>query len=117
MAKPAEAEKDEHYQLRKYEAVWLQSRQMLDTARQGDWDLLIKLERTRAADGALPVKPISVGDSTAVYQEKVRTLIHAILSHDDEIRTLVEPRQQELRDLVAALNTERKLHNAYDAHA
>ena len=114
MAQFEETDRDDNDPLPLYEAVWRQSQQMLETARQGEWDLLIALERSRVVNSSLLIKRESLSNYARGYREKVRELIQEILANDEEIRMLVEPRQRELLNIVGSLNTEKKLHKAYE---
>lgn len=96
-----------------YETIWHQSLQMLEAARQGDWERLITLEHARATISSALMEQQRGSNFTQANQERMRELIRAILASDEEIRMLVAPRQDELRNLVGSLNTEKKLLMAY----
>jgi len=90
------------------------TQQMLEAARQGDWDRLVILEASRAGiEQALraAAEPSPAGaDGVAL----ART-IQAILDADSEIRTLAQAWMIELRKRAGSLETEQKLAKAYEA--
>ena len=85
-----------------YEAIEKASQDMLEAARTGNWDLVLKLEgacavliaqlRHRAAGTAL-------GHSEARAKSRI---MQRILVNDAEIRQLAEPWLDDLDDLLAA---------------
>lgn len=98
----------------KYEDILRQSRQMVNAAREGDWDMLIALEQLRAATSkALMDRARSHGNLPAGHPGNA-ALISDILACDEETRRLIEPRQRELKTTFSSMDTEKKLHKAYD---
>ena len=73
-----------------YELLGAITGQMIDAARQGDWDMLVAIEKQRSA----LVARIKTLDATAQLDEtahqRKKSLIQATLSQDAEIRTLVQ---------------------------
>ena len=100
--------------LARYEEIWRHSRRMQEAAREGDWDLLIDLEQSRAAiNDALMHEEQSSNGSVANQSAKAE-LIRNILASDIETRLLVVPRQHELKSTFDSIDTEKKLLKAYD---
>lgn len=100
-----------------YQAIRNHSLLMLESARQGDWDRLIELERNRAELHALlqAQEPRSTWPETD--QLRKGELIRSILANDAETRKLVEPRWQELQNIFGSLYVEKKLLMAYAMNA
>lgn len=99
--------------LQYYEAVALLSGQMLQAARQEQWDELVELEQKRVsvlselrADAAKEAIPDEVA-------ARVSELIKAILVADSETSLLALAWRGELQELLASMGTERKLFQAY----
>ncbi|PXW91931.1 flagellar protein FliT [Sphaerotilus hippei] len=90
-----------HALLQYYEAIETASREMLDAARSGDWDRVVKLEgacavlisqlKHAASDGRLE------GDAV---QAKAR-IMQRILLNDAEIRHLAEPWLEDLDQMMS----------------
>lgn len=82
-----------------YENVSQLTRQMLAAARLRDWDTLHRLER----DCASQVSMLREGQTPSLSGElrayKVR-LLQSILADDREIRTITEPRMDQLSRLM-----------------
>lgn len=106
-----------------YENVADLSTQMLDAARDRDWNRLAELESRctsqvdilRQQQTLPPARPAGTTDTD--MPEALRTrkivLIHKILANDREIRTITEPWMEELTSLMQRAGTERKLSRAY----
>jgi len=87
--------------LQYYEAIEQASEQMLEAARQGNWDQVVKLEgacallisqlKHRAAE-----KPL--GEDEAQFKSRI---MQRILVNDAEIRQLAEPWLEDLDDILA----------------
>jgi len=98
-----------------YETVAGITTQMLDAARNGDWDRLVVLE-TRCSShvqqlrNGEPPEPLS----GMVRQRKVE-IIKKILADDREIRNLTEPWMAHLSMLMQSTGVERKLSQVYGA--
>jgi len=85
-----------------YQAIEKASQEMLDAARQGNWDHVLKLEgacallisqlKHQAAE-----KPL--GEDEAQFKSRI---MQRILVNDAEIRQLAEPWLDDLDDLLAA---------------
>jgi flagellar protein FliT len=99
-----------------YENVAVITDQMLEAARNGDWEQLIALE----SDCASQVEILKNEDTPAplppVARERKVTIIKKILADDRAIRTITEPWMAELSLLMNSGGTRRKLSQAYDAN-
>jgi flagellar protein FliT len=87
--------------LRYYQAIEEASQNMLDAARQGNWDQVLKLEgacvllisQLKHESGAKPL-----GDDEAQLKSRI---MQRILVNDAEIRQLAEPWLDELDEILA----------------
>lgn len=99
--------------LERYDEMWRLSQQMLEFARQGDWDRLIELEQSRAAIG----ESLAAREDESLWRpaerEKKRALIRSILDADTEIKALTQSWMGELQEILGSIDTEKKLHKAY----
>lgn len=106
-----------------YENMALISAQMLDAARNGNWDLLSLLESRSAyylkqlkqndldPDGG--AVETGIDNSNDDLRERKVAIIKKILADDRDIRSLTEPRVTELAQLISNTSNERKLLRAY----
>ena len=91
-----------------YEAIERASADMLSAARNGNWDLVVKLE---GACGLLisQLKQAARGETMQPEEAQARTrIMQRILLRDAEIRHLAEPWLEQLDTLMAGKN--RTLH-------
>ena len=85
-----------------YQAIEKASQDMLEAARQGNWDQVLKLEGACALlisqlkHGANQAR---LGDDEAQFKSRI---MQRILVNDAEIRQLAEPWLDDLDDLLAA---------------
>ncbi|WP_229518313.1 flagellar protein FliT [Massilia sp. PAMC28688] len=98
-----------------YEAMSDITGRMLAAAQARDWENLAELEthcagHVQTLKASEPAAPLT-GESRA---KKIR-IIHQIMAHDREIRSLTEPWMAELAALMNNAGTERKLSRAYGA--
>ena len=87
--------------LQYYEAIEQASEQMLDAARGGDWDQVVKLE---GACALLITQLKSAAQRTALGQDERQLkgrIMKRILVNDAEIRTLAEPWLEDLDRMMA----------------
>jgi flagellar protein FliT len=99
-----------------YETVAGITGQMLDAAREGDWEQLAALESLCASHvAALKQEEPPAPLSNVIREQKVR-IIKKILADDREIRTITEPWMDHLAALINSTGVERKLSNAYGAN-
>lgn len=100
-----------------YENMAIISEQMLDAARQADWDLLSALElRSSEYVELLKQKGGSedqIDNSDNALRERKVALIKKILTDDRDIRNLTEPWMKQLSELIKNTSNERKLVQAY----
>jgi flagellar protein FliT len=85
-----------------YQAIEKASQDMLEAARTGNWDHVLKLEGACAVlisqlKHSAAAKPL--GDDEAQFKSRI---MQRILVNDAEIRQLAEPWLDELDDLLAA---------------
>jgi len=114
MALPVEPVLDNPDLLARYAQIWRQSRRMQAAAREGDWELLIELEQGRAALNSALMRDERSGNGSAADRSAKAELIRNILASDVETRLLVVPRQYELQSTFDSIDTEKRLHKAYD---
>ncbi|HMX16137.1 MAG TPA: flagellar protein FliT [Rhodocyclaceae bacterium] len=105
-------------QLAIYQQMSALSAEMVEAARQGDWDRLIRLEKSVAAlrdaliaqDAADPK-----GGALATEQEQKALLIQRILEDDAEIRRHTEPWMEKVRQFLGGNAKRRQVELAYGA--
>jgi len=97
-----------------YEDLWLLTRQMLNAARNGDWDGLAEDELKRNALVESIRVQNTLADMNAVEQQKASEIIRQILAADGEIKTLAEAWMGELQELLGSIGTEKKLSKVYE---
>ena len=84
-----------------YEAIERASADMLEAARTGDWDQVVKLEGACAVLIA-QLKHAAQSNALKTEESKVKSrIMQRILVNDAEIRHLAEPWLQELDDTLA----------------
>jgi flagellar protein FliT len=99
-----------------YETVAIITGQMLEAARERDWDQLAALEsRCSSHINILKNGEAATPLTGAVRDQKVR-IINKILADDREIRNITEPWMAHLAGLIKSTGTERKLNQAYNTH-
>jgi flagellar protein FliT len=102
--------------LQTYEAVSVTSAQMVDAAKNSDWDRLIALEQD-CRDLVARLKRIDDGSPRpdAPYTQRKVALIRKVLADDAEIRRYTEPWMERLQALLGSARHEQRLQRAYDA--
>lgn len=99
-----------------YETVAVITNQMLEAARNSDWEQLAALESRCTSH----VETIKNGESpaplTGAVRERKVKIIQKILADDREIRTITEPWMARLSTLMNSNSAERKLAKAYGAN-
>lgn len=98
-----------------YENLWLLTQQMLNAARNGDWDALIEVEIKRNALVERLMAQNETAITNTVEQQKTGEIIRKVLAADSEIKTLTESWQGELKDILGSIGIEKKLHKAYES--
>ncbi len=87
--------------------------QMLDAAQKNDWDRLVQVEhqRGRLLDHLRDDNMASpLGHEAALRR---REIIEAIMSRDEQIRTLTHDWMHELRDILSSATAQRLLNRTY----
>lgn len=91
-----------------YEAIERASEEMLEAARQGDWDRVVKLEGACAVLIA-QLKQVAAGRRLAPEEVRLKTrIMQRILINDAQIRNLAEPWLDDLDRLLGG--SQRTLH-------
>ncbi len=84
-----------------YEAIEKASQDMLEAARGGDWDHVVKLEGACAVLIA-QLKNTAAGQALPADEAELKSrLMQRILLNDAEIRQLAEPWLEDLDDILA----------------
>lgn len=96
-----------------YENVATITDQMLSAARDGDWDLLSKLENDCTSQvQILRVQEVEQELSPDLKNKKIQ-IIRKILADDKEIRNLTEPWMAQLASVMRSSESHRKLTRTY----
>lgn len=98
-----------------YENLWLLTQQMLSAAQNGEWDILIEIERKRNVLVASMTTKNGAAIMNTVEQQKTAEIIRHVLAADSEIQTLTVSWQGELKDILGSIGTEKKLSKAYES--
>ncbi len=99
-------------QLTAYRCLLDNARAMLMAAREERWDDLTALDAERAGCLSRVVEATLV--STKPSDIEVRTeLIQSILECDEQAKSLIRARQEELTEVLGSMDNERKLADAY----
>lgn len=98
-----------------YESILAFTGQMLDAARNDDWDRLVALEKDckRLVDELIEEnhgEPLS-----SRFQQRKAEIIRKVLADDAEIRSITEPWMAQLQNFLGSAGRERKLSQAYIA--
>lgn len=96
-----------------YETILAITGQMLEAARNGDWERLVALEKDCrklveeliAENYGLPL--------SSQFQRRKAEIIRKVLADDAEIRNITEPWMAQLQNLLGSAGRERKLSEAY----
>ncbi len=98
-----------------YGSISLKTAEMLDSARQGDWDRLVELEQDY---GAL-VERLKRTDSGSIvsagFTQRKIALIRKVLADDAEIRRYTEPWMNQLDVYLGSARQEHRLQSAYQS--
>lgn len=100
-----------------YENILAVTAQMLDAARDADWDLLVNREQEcrQLVESLMDTRNENdIALEPQVRRRKVE-IIRKVLADDAEICNLTEPWMQRLQHLLTSVGRERKLHAAYNA--
>lgn len=91
------------------------SQQMLQLAGQAEWDRLVELEQDRAAITDVLMKNESMATWTEEARSRKAELIRSILEMDNQIKSLTQDWMGELHEILGSIDTEKKLHKAYES--
>lgn len=103
-------------QLAIYQQMSTLSAEMVEAARNGDWDRLIHLEKTVAGlrDTLMAQDAAGIRDASAApEQEQKSRLIQRILEDDAEIRRHTEPWMEKVRQFLGGNAKRRQVEMAY----
>jgi flagellar protein FliT len=98
-----------------YESVATITHQMLDAARTGDWELLVKLESRCSSHVQMLRNGEPLAPLTGSMRDRKVKIIHRILEDDREIRNITTPWMAQLSAMMKNTGTERKHAKAYGA--
>lgn len=96
-----------------YEDILAVTGQMLEAARNADWDLLVERERHCRALVEKLMAARSEVQLDAGAQKRKAQIIRKVLSDDAAIRDLTQPWLSRLQHLMTSAGRERQLHAAY----
>ena len=97
-----------------YETVLAITGQMLDAARNDDWERLVALEKAcKKLVEELIVENYGLPLSSQFQQRKAE-IIRKVLADDAEIRNITEPWMAQLQNFLGSAGRAQKLHQAYD---
>ena len=96
-----------------YETILAITGQMLDAARNDDWERLVALEKDCkklveeliAENYGLPL--------SSQFQQRKAEIIRKVLADDAEIRSITEPWMAQLQSFLGSAGRERRLSRAY----
>jgi flagellar protein FliT len=98
-----------------YSAIWDLTQQMLEAARNSEWNQLAALEQVRSQ---MAIRVVAKHRENPVPpSEETAETIRKILACDQEIKERTEAWLTELRAILDSVNTERKLFQTYDPGA
>lgn len=88
------------------------TRDMLEFARNGDWDNLVRLEsdRSRILERLATIDQAPPRDDSV---SRKREIITQMLGMDEQIQTLSQDWMHELRDILNSVSTEQRLNRTY----
>lgn len=96
-----------------YEGILAITGQMLEAARNDDWDRLVALEK----DCKKLVEDLSAENYglplSSQFQQRKAEIIRKVLADDAEIRNITDPWMAQLQNLLGSAGRERKLSEAY----
>ena len=96
-----------------YETILAITGQMLDAARNDDWERLVALEKDcKKLVEELIAENYGLPLSSQLQRRKAE-IIRKVLADDAEIRNITEPWMMQLQNLLGSAGRERKLSRAY----
>ena len=96
-----------------YGSISNKTTEMLDSARQGDWDRLIELENEYSALIVRLQRTDTNAPANASFRDRKVTLIRKVLADDAEIRRYTEPWMNQLDLYLGSARQQRQLQRAY----
>jgi flagellar protein FliT len=108
--------KNEHI-LDIYGSISTKTGEMLDAAKNSDWDLLVSLEQDcRALIETLKYTDASPDAGARFVQSKI-AFIRKVLADDAQIRTFTEPWMTQLEAYLGSARQEHRLRRAYESES
>jgi flagellar protein FliT len=99
-----------------YGSISAKTGEMLDAAKNSDWDRLVSLEKDcRALAETLKRTDNGTLNPDAAYLQRKAELIHKVLSDDAEIRKFTEPWMIQLSAYLGSARQEYQLQRAYES--
>ena len=98
-----------------YGSISNKTTEMLDSAKQGDWDRLIALENEYSALIARLQRTDTSAPANAGFRDRKVTLIRKVLADDAEIRRYTEPCMNQLDLYLGSARQQSQLQRAYRA--
>lgn len=105
--------------IKTYEDILSVTGQMLEAARNNDWDALVERETEcrKLVEQLMTAKAEAETETNAELEPEARKrkveIIRKVLADDAEIRNLTEPWLARLQHLMTSAGHERRLHAAY----
>jgi len=96
-----------------YGSISNKTSEMLDSAKQGDWDRLIALEHEYSALIERLQSTDTSPPANAVFRDRKVTLIRKVLADDAEIRRYTEPWMNQLGLYLGSARQHHQLQRAY----
>lgn len=97
-----------------YEAILAITGQMLEAARNDDWDRLVGLEKECKKLVAELIAENTGQPLSGQFQQRKAEIIRKVLADDAEIRNITQPWMAQLQNILGSAGREKKLHHAYD---
>ena len=102
--------------LREWQNLLMVSKAMLDLARQGEWDALVEQEvKYLQVVENIAKNPIPI--SSTLESDRARLILEQVLAHEEELKSLLYARMEELRQLINNTGNQRSVTTAYGKHA
>lgn len=95
-----------------WQELYALSNTMLTLARSGKWDELIDQE-VKYVTLMETIAKNPVAQDNPFHQEQARQMLTKVLANEAELRTLLQHRMDELRELIDQTGRQKSLHNAY----
>jgi flagellar protein FliT len=99
--------------LQAYERALSLTHAMLDAARKGDWDELVRLEaeRSRMIERIRQEDPDPARDARGVARK--RQIITEMVQTDEQVQLLTQDWMRELREVLGSVSTAQRLTRTY----